>query len=182
MWPLLFLEEQLSFRLRLLSHHGVATVLSWLHAPVVAEGTTFLSATPGQKTGSWMTLQVEGKCSGMNTLFALMFAALLYSYHAQQTFWRRALLFSFSIPLAILGNMLRIGILIAGCAVLGQETAVGDEQMEMSPFHLLAGLAVFVVAYLGLQWISALMDRWNGIEPTKKTRRRQVGKLARDTA
>jgi exosortase/archaeosortase family protein len=122
-----------------------------------------------------MTLQVEGKCSGMNTLFALMFAALLFSYQAQKTFWKRAVLFSFSIPLAVLGNMVRIGLLMGGCALFGQDFAVGNEEQEMSSYHFLAGLIVFVVAYLGLQFISRWMDSRDRSRPQAVVRTRQVG-------
>jgi exosortase len=162
MWPLVFLEDLLGFPLRMISHQGVAAVLELLRAPVTAEGSTFISASPGEAPGSWMTLQVEGKCSGMNTLFALMFAALLYGYFTQKRFWPRVLVLALSIPLAILGNMVRIGLLIAGCAVLGQDTAVGDVEVETTTFHFFAGLAVFVVAFLGLQSVPSLLRTGKG--------------------
>ena len=107
-----------------------------------------------------MTLKIDGPCSGMNTLFALMFIALLFAHHQQPTLVRRSLLFALSIPLAIIGNMVRIGMLIAGCRLFGQDFAVGNHENEMSSFHLLAGLAVFVVAFIGLQTASSQMNRW----------------------
>ena len=107
-----------------------------------------------------MTLKVDGPCSGMNTLFALMFVALLFSHHQQPTFLRRALLFALSIPLAIVGNMVRIVVLILGCAAFGQDFAVGNDQTEMSGYHLLSGLLVFVVAFDGLQAVSRQLNRW----------------------
>ena len=175
MWPLVFLEDWLGFPLRMISHHGVSALVNTLGLPITSEGSTFLSTSDGHEIGSWMTLQVEGKCSGMNTLFALMFAALLFSYQAQKTFWKRALLFSFSIPLAVLGNMVRIGLLMGGCALFGQDFAVGNEEQEMSSYHFLAGLIVFVVAYLGLQLISSWMDNRDRSRPQVVVRTRQVG-------
>jgi len=158
-WPLYFLEDRLGFPLRLISTEGVMAIVHLLHLPVLAEGTSLFSASPGSEIGSWMTLKVDGPCSGMNALFALMFVALLYAHHQQPTQLRRALLFACSIPLAILGNMVRIGVLIGGCALFGQDFAVGNEQNEMSSFHLAAGLLVFVVAFAGLQQISRLVHR-----------------------
>lgn len=162
MWPLVFLEDRLGFPMRLLSTEGVMAGAKLLQAPIVAQGTAIFSATAGQETGAWMTLKVDGPCSGMNTLFALMFVALLFSYVQQPTFARRALLFALSIPLALLGNMVRIALLIVGCAAFGQDFAVGNDQTEMSAYHLLAGLMVFVVAFAGLQAASQLLNRWCG--------------------
>lgn len=159
MWPLVFLEDRLGFPLRLISVKGIEWLATVTHLPVVAQGTALLSASKGEAVGSWMQLQVEGPCSGMNTLFALMFIAALFSHHTQPTNLRRWLLFMLSIPLAILGNMVRIGVLILGCRWLGQEVAVGHEQNEMTTYHLLAGLLVFVVAFLGLQAMSSWMHR-----------------------
>lgn len=158
-WPLYFLEDRLGFPLRMLSTEGVMLLVKLLHLPVVAEGTSLFSASAGQAVGSWMTLKVDGPCSGMNTLFALMFIALLFAHHQQPTLLRRCLLFAFSIPLAIIGNMVRIGMLIGGCRLLGQDFAVGNHENEMSTFHLFAGLVVFVVAFTGLQAISLQMNR-----------------------
>ena len=159
MWPLVFLEDRLGFPLRLISVKGIEWLVSATHLPVVAQGTALLSASKGEAVGSWMQLQVEGPCSGMNTLFALMFIAALFSHHTQPTNARRWLLFTLSIPLAILGNMVRIGVLIIGCRWLGQEVAVGHEQNDMTTYHLLAGLLVFIVAFLGLQAVSSCMHR-----------------------
>ena len=159
MWPLRFLEDRLGFPMRMLSQDGVMAIARALNLPITAEGTTLLSASANQPPGSWMTLQVEGQCSGMNTLFALMFASLIYSYHAQRSFWRRTALFLCSIPLALLGNVIRIWVLIAGCAMFSQQIAVGNEEIEMTSYHLAAGLLVFLVAMEGLRQISKWMNR-----------------------
>jgi exosortase len=160
MWPLVFLEDRLGFPLRLISVKGIEWLASAMHLPIIAQGTALFSVSKGEAVGSWMQLQVEGPCSGMNTLFALMFIAALFSHHTQPTNVRRWLLFTLSIPLAILGNMVRIGVLILGCRWLGQDVAVGHEQNDMTTYHLLAGLLVFVVAFLGLQAVSSWMHRW----------------------
>ena len=159
MWPLVFLEDRLGFPLRLISVKGIEFIAAITHAPVVAQGTALFSSSTGQKVGSWMQLQVEGPCSGMNTLFALMFIAALFSHHMQPTNARRWLLFAMSIPLAILGNMVRILVLILGCRWLGQDIAVGHEQNDMTSYHLMAGLLVFVTAFAGLQAMSSWMNR-----------------------
>jgi hypothetical protein len=52
---------------------------------------------------------------------------------------------------------------------------VGNEEQEMSSYHFLAGLIVFVVAYLGLQFISRWMDSRDRSRPQAVVRSRQVG-------
>ncbi len=158
-WPLVFLEDRIGFPLRMISTQGVMAMARLVHAPITAEGTSLYSSSMGQDLGSWMTLKVDGPCSGMNTLFALMFVSVLFSCFAQRTNPRRVILFICSIPLALVGNMLRIGLLIGGCALFGQKFAVGDQQNEMTTYHLFSGLVVFPVLVFGLQIISRQLNK-----------------------
>ena len=161
MWPARFLEDTLGFQLRFVMVRCVATVLQWIHAPVWKDGTTFWSApVNGQAEGAWLKLNVDGPCSGMRTLFALMLVSALFAHARQRSWTRRVALFACSIPLAILGNMVRLFLLIGGSAVMGQSIAVGNESTEVTTFHFLAGVAVFVVAVAGMQGISAVMNRF----------------------
>ena len=152
MWPLRFLEDTLGFELRFLMVKLVGGVLDLVHAPIVRDGTTLHSSgADGQELGGWLRLNIEGPCSGMRSLFALVMVAALYSYHLTKITWKRAVLLALSLPLAVLGNMVRIFLLIIGSAILGQSIAVGDEEVETSTFHFVAGILVFVVAVMGLQ-------------------------------
>ena len=160
-WPVRFLEDTLGFQLRFVMVRCVAAVLQALHVPVWKDGTSLLSApSEGHPTGEWLKLNVDGPCSGMRTLFALMLVSALFAYFRQRTWARRLALFATSLPLAILGNMVRLFLLIGGSALFGQSFAVGNQETEMTTFHFLAGVAVFIVAVAGMQGISALMDRW----------------------
>jgi exosortase len=167
-WPVLFLEDSLGFALRNIMTRSVAAILELIGAPIYREGTSLIStATATEKAGTWLSLNVEGPCSGMRSLFALMLVSALYAYFRQGTPLRRLLLFSTSIPLAILGNMVRVFLLIIGSALFGQSFAVGDEQKEVSTYHFVAGIIVFIVAVLGMEAISQLM---NGGKKTPKAK------------
>jgi exosortase len=170
-WPLIFLEESLGFHLRLVMVKASSGLLEWLGVGVVREGTTLISAPnpeKGRALGAIFSLNVEGACSGMRSLFALLMVGAIFSYVKQPTFWRRIFLFLWSFPLAILANLTRIMILLGASAVFGQAFAVGDEQKETSNFHFLSGIVVFMVALLGLQAISSLFSRiWRRKRVTK---------------
>jgi hypothetical protein len=93
----------------------------------------------------------------MRSLFALMMVSALFSYFRETSVQRRIALFATSIPLAVLANLVRLLILLAATAIFGQDFAVGNEEKEVSTFHFLSGIAVFVVALAGLQAIAGLM-------------------------
>jgi exosortase len=176
-WPVLFLEDSLGFALRNIMTRSVAGILQLIGAPIFREGTSLISSpTATAKAGEWLSLNVEGPCSGMRSLFALMLVSALFSYFRQPTLLRRIALFSTSIPLAILGNMVRVFLLIVGSALFGQDFAVGDEQKEVSTYHFIAGIIVFIVAVLGLEAVSKLMNLKLGKVKQKKAARVAVSK------
>lgn len=158
MWPLVFLEDSVSFRLRVLMVETTTFVLNAIGLDTLREGTALISApTDGRAAGALFSLKVDGPCSGMRSLFALLMVSALFGYFRQKTVARRVFLFLCGFPLAILANMARLLILIAATMVMGQDFAVGDQEKEVSTFHFVSGLAVYLVALSGLQLISRLM-------------------------
>lgn len=161
-WPLIFLEDTIAFRLRLVMVDGTSWLLNTVGVATLVDGTALLSAPNseiGREAGAIFSLKVDGPCSGMRSLFALMMVSALFSYFRQPTVPRRLLLFVTSIPLAVLANLARLLILLAASAAFGQDFAVGNEEKEVSTFHFLSGIAVFAVALIGLQAASGLMNR-----------------------
>jgi len=172
MWPLVFLEDSVSFQLRELMVETTSFVLNTFGLDTIREGTALISApVNGRRPGDLFSLKVDGPCSGMRSLFALLMVAALFGYFRQRTLGRRLLLFLCGFPLAIIANMARLLILIAGTMAFGQEFAVGDQEKEMSTFHFVSGIVVYLVALAGLQGISRLMGsgrRRNDMEVQKK--------------
>ena len=159
-WPLIFLEDTIAFRLRLVMVECASWVLNVLGVDTLVEGTSLVSAPDqesGRGAGDVFSLKVDGPCSGMRSLFALMMVSALFSYFREKSVRRRIALFATSIPLAVLANLVRLLILLAATAIFGQDFAVGNEEKEVSTFHFLSGIAVFVVALAGLQAIAGLM-------------------------
>ncbi len=174
-WPLIFLESNVAFEMRFLMIKLTSTVLAWLHVPVIQEGTTLMSvAGEGRDAGALFSLNIEGPCSGMRSLFALMMVGALFSYHRQKGLWARWFLFLMTFPLAILANMTRILVLLAVSTMVGQDFAIGSADQEVSTFHFLTGIVVFLVALAGLQGIAWLMDRLGKVQPATNIRRTAV--------
>jgi exosortase len=163
-WPYLFLEDTLAFKLRHIMVTATARLLDVLGVSVIQDGTRLISAaTEARAQGVWFNLNVDGPCSGLRSLFALMMVGALFGYFRQRSAWRRALLFALSVPLAVLANMVRILVLIVGSMVFGMEFAVGRGEEYTSNFHLLTGVFVFVVSLGGLvlaeKWLNKLCGR-----------------------
>lgn len=164
-WPYLFLEDTLAFKLRHLMVTATAELLQVIGVHVLQDGTRLISAAAnGRAIGQWFNLNVDGPCSGLRSLFALMMVGLLFGYFRQRSFWRRSLLFVLTVPLAILANMVRILLLIGGSMAFGMEFAVGRGEEYTSNFHLIAGVLVFVVAVGGLMLSERLLNRFFGPE------------------
>lgn len=177
MWPMVFLEDSVSFRLREIMVQSVSWVLNGIGLETWREGTSLISAPTAERAvGALFSVKVDGPCSGMRSLFALLMVAALFGYFRQPTVPRRIILFLCGLPLAVIANMARLFILIAGTMAFGQDFAVGSKEQEVSTFHFFAGIAVYLVALVGLLGISKLMNfkkpkkreaPWRQLEPVE---------------
>jgi exosortase len=133
--PTSFLDA-LTFRLRLLATAISSGVLNGVGIAVRQVGTAMISAG-----GAGFKLDVADPCSGMRSVFALAALTAAYAYFTQRTALRRWLLFACAVPLAVVGNIVRIISIGIVAHLLGQERAVGY-------YHDYSGYVVFVVAVL----------------------------------
>lgn len=165
MWPLVFLEETLGYRLQVLMVESVSIVLNILQVDTIRDGTALVSApdvSSGRVLGQLFHLKVDGPCSGMRSLFALLKVSALFGYFSQRSLGRCLFLFACSFPLAVLANMARIFILLGGTVLWGQDFAIGNAEQKVSTFHFASGIVVYLVALAGLQMIGTQMNRWLG--------------------
>ena len=173
-WPLPFLDNYIAFPLRMLMSHGAVFVLDTLGLEVVRSGTGILSAPVpalGIPAGHKFAVDVADPCSGIRSLFALMMVSALYAQFTLKTWWQKLVLFAFSAPLAIVGNLARILMLTLGTIVFGSEFAIGKNALtDPSWFHMAAGYVVFIVALGGMVGLgSALTNFSRRREPLAKS-------------
>ncbi len=96
-------------------------------------------------------LTVGSPCSGLRSLIALLGLGTLFAYMADLPKAKKYLLFLVSIPLAFIGNILRITLLLWVAYKYGSETATGK-------FHDYSGYAIFVFTLLGLIGVNKLLQ------------------------
>jgi len=144
--PTSFLDA-LTFRLRLLATGISSGVLNGVGIAVQQVGTAMVSAA-----GAGFKLDVADPCSGMRSVFALAALTAAYAYFTQQTAVRRWLLFVCAVPLAVIGNIVRIVSIGLVAHLLGQERAVGF-------YHDYSGYVVFAVAVLLMMQVGVWIGR-----------------------
>ncbi|MBC8440369.1 MAG: EpsI family protein [Deltaproteobacteria bacterium] len=88
-------------------------------------------------------LQVVDACSGLRFLFPLMALGIVYGYFFERVVWKRVACFLVTIPIAILTNVLRIGI-------TGILTYNFGSKMAEGFFHDFQGWAIFMVSFVFL--------------------------------
>lgn len=159
-WPFYFLENSITFPLRMMMSKASVFVLNAIGVSVIQSGTGILSAPDSMlslRAGEKFSVDVADPCSGIRSLFALMMVSALYAHFTLKGWVRKWILFLCSIPLAIAGNLCRILMLTFGIIAMGSEKAIGTLE-HPSFFHMLAGYLVFAVALAGMALIAFLLN------------------------
>lgn len=144
MFPLpQMLEQNLSASLQLVSSAFGVGCLQLIGVTAFREGNV-IDLGPIQ-------LQVVEACSGLRYLFPLTSLALLCAYLFQDRLWKRLVLVGSAVPLAIVLNGLRIGVIGVLVEWYGQGAAEGF-------MHAFEGWAMFVLSFallIGEMWLLA---------------------------
>jgi exosortase D (VPLPA-CTERM-specific) len=147
----IFFANSLSLHLELISSAIGVDVIRLFNIPVYLDGNVI-------DLGVYR-LQVAEACSGLRYLFPLMTLAFIVAYFFRAPFWKRAAIFLASVPIAILMNSLRIGLVGVSVAYWGQKMAEGV-------LHYFEGWVVFMVSTALLIFLAATLARF-GRQPTR---------------
>ena len=96
------------------------------------------------------SLFVADACSGITSVITLLPLGVLLAYFTERTWGRRLVLIAAIVPLAMIGNLIRV----IGTVVAAQE--VGVEAATSGTLHESAGVLTYVlglVALLGVGWV-----------------------------
>ena len=139
-----FIDAVLSWRLQLISSQLGTSFIRMLDIPVYLEGNVI-------DLGVYK-LQVVEACSGLRYLYPLLGLGFLAAYLFQAPFWQRALVFLSTIPITILMNSLRIGIVGILVNHWGPQDADGF-------LHMFEGWIIFIACALVLVAEMTLLAR-----------------------
>lgn len=140
-----FIDSVLSYRLQLISSQLGTSFIRLFQIPVYLEGNII-------DLGVYK-LQVVEACSGLRYLYPLMSLGFLTAYLFQAPLWQRALVFLSTIPITIVMNSLRIGIVGILVNYWGPQDADGF-------LHLFEGWVIFIACAGVLAAEMALLARF----------------------
>lgn len=143
MIPLNFLDEKVGFPLQLLMARSSTGILNLLGIETTRIGTGIYSSV--------FHFDVAAPCSGIRSLMALTTVTAAYAYVTQQVQWKRWVLFLSAMPLAVLGNIVRVTSIALVAEVYGQEIAA-------KAYHEYSGFIVFPVALTTMVIIGLLLN------------------------
>lgn len=151
--PLATYLDVVTVHLRLFSTSLAYAILKGVGAEVERVGTTISSLN-----GSF-AIDIAAPCSGLRSIFALLALTAGYAYFNQPTWLRRGALFAFAIPLAVLGNVMRI---LTICLV----GTYASEEFATGFYHDYSGYVVFLVAIALMVAIGEIITRLAGKRKT----------------
>jgi EpsI family protein len=163
-WPLPFIDSAVAFPLRMIVSHLAYEALNLIGIACVQNGTGLLSApnpAAGLQLGERFQIDVADPCSGIHSLMPLLMFSAFYSFFFIKRIWQQWTIFLSAIPLTILGNVVRILLLVTGTLTWGTSFALGTNESP-SWYHEACGYVVFIVV-LGVECLLAyLLQRWCG--------------------
>jgi exosortase len=140
--PVGSLSDLITFPLRLFVTKLV-TIISHavLAIDVVQEGNVLMDPT-----GRYQ-YEVAAACSGIRSLFATVVLAIILGWVSFQRPWKRLLMLLSAVPLAVLGNLLRLQAIIIAAEMWGQDT--GNWVHDGGPLGIFS-LLPYIPAFVGL--------------------------------
>jgi exosortase len=167
--PLGSLGLPITFRLRLLVCKLTESVCGFLFAlDIIRDGTRLLD--PGRH----YQYDVAAACSGIRSLVAILLMATAYAFVAFRSYWKRLLLVASAFPLAVLGNLLRMLLIILASQLGTMASAWGWVASEDAGQHWgeyvhssqILSLIPYIPAIAGLLWLGHWLREPNTPAPT----------------
>lgn len=143
--PFNFLDS-VTHPLRIFATDVSAVLLNGIGIGVEASGARLHSLTPGG-----FDLDVADACSGIRSLTAITALTAIYANITQRSSWKQWMIFFLSIPLAIVGNIVRVFTTGIVAEVFGTDTA-------MQLYHDFSGFIIFMVVFVLLISAGSMLE------------------------
>ncbi len=108
--------------------------------------------------------EVAAACSGIRSLMAIGTMATVGAFLFYRTWWRRILLMGLAIPLAVIGNSIRLLLIIVSASIWGRPA--GDYVHEGGPLGIIS-LLPYVPAVIGLMAAATYLAEKKNSEATQ---------------
>ena len=138
-----FVMNRLSFALKEVAVQFAARAAELLGATLQRSGMTLWLAGG--------TLEIENPCSGLRSLLAMLATGVLLASLLSRGWWRRVLLVLLAVPMALIGNAVRITLLVLMAHYVGVKQALGT-------FHDVSGYLTYGISVVGLLTFWALLE------------------------
>jgi exosortase D (VPLPA-CTERM-specific) len=139
------LVTEITMPLQLMASQCAAAILSLVGVPVVRDGNVL--------TLKYITLEVAQACSGMRSLVTLSALVAVYASMRELPLRRVALLAMATVPVALLGNGLRVAVTALLASRLGADAARG-------PVHDLTGWIAFILMAFAIFRSESILNRF----------------------
>ncbi len=142
--PLGELATSITLPLRLLVAHIVEIIAHVGLAPdLIREGTQLYDA---QHTFGY---EVAAACSGIRSLVALLALTTIYGFMTFRSPWKRVVMMLIAVPLAVLGNVVRLCFTVAVAETFGQDAGSAVEtKFGFITFAVAVGCAFLIARWL----------------------------------
>lgn len=147
MVPLGSYAAKITFPLRVL----VSWIVEHLFDDVLGIGVMRVGTQLFNSLGTYQ-FEVAAACSGIRSLTSTLLAATAFGFIVFRSPWKRAVMIAAAVPLAVIGNVLRLSLIVGAGEFFGQ--GVGNFVHENTFFSLLPYVPVFV----GLMYISRWLE------------------------
>ncbi len=131
-------------QLQLVASGFAVDLLQWGGMSLLREGNVII--LPGGES-----VFVAEACSGITSIVTMLPLGVFLAYFTERTLIRRVVLVVSVIPLAMLGNLLRVTGTLVACHYVGVDAAT------KGPLHDWSGVATYVLGCLALLCVGALM-------------------------
>jgi exosortase len=142
--PLGTLAQPITFRLRLVVCQIVEAISHFISIDIIRSGTNLIDPT-----GHYQ-YDVAAACSGIRSLVATLGLSLVYGVLSFRTWWKRGVLLASAVPLAVIGNVVRLLTIVIAAEIGGQEW--GNAVHEGGPAGIYS-LLPYIPPFLGLIWL-----------------------------
>jgi len=133
--------DRITNPLRYISAYGVEAIFKLFRFPITREGLMYV--VKGKP------MVVDGACSGFNSLITMLCLGVVYVYVMNHRLSKKLVMLASVVPLAIIGNIIRILCISLLDIYLGHEVAMGF-------MHNFSGIIIFLFIILGFVGIERI--------------------------